>query len=549
MREKMRRAVLWLYVVCVCCAFALFLYASLVLRDEVVQTRKSIGYRYLDNDSYELVQDANTPLGLKEIYRFRNVETNQGNNNLIFYTIHQDVRVLVGDEEIYSLRPDPANRIGKSPGNSWNVIPILEQDAGKEIVVELIPVYESSLHSVPDFYFGARLSVWLHVMRRHFLALVLAVAAVIIGMVFLIFSVFNYRSGLNHWSLLMMGIFAVLLGIWKMADMSSLALVFPYTASISYLTLLALLLMVVPFVLYLKEMFAENDSLIWYLICFASIALTLASIGMHVLGFRDLRETLPYNHGLMFALSVIVLAMLAREIRLRGWNEQIRTLVIGLGACISGLMIDIIFYYRTRGTFVMVMGMSGFLVYIVLLGVKSLQEARKLMDFGKQAKQFEEMAYHDQLTGVYNRTAYADYLRKHVDHLENCMVVMMDLNDLKKCNDQYGHEAGDRYILLSSNLIQEVFADVGNCYRIGGDEFCVIMQSMEREECRRLVQDLKDRAEDYNRKHQERFQIQISCGYKAFDETMDVDLTDTLRRADKMMYHEKFAMKREHQMP
>lgn len=120
---------------------------------------------------------------------------------------------------------------------------------------------------------------------------------------------------------------------------------------------------------------------------------------------------------------------------------------------------------------------------------------------------------------------------------------MFDLNDLKKCNDTQGHEQGDRYIMCGTQIIKESFGDIGKCYRMGGDEFCVLLENVSLEECGQRVKRLKELVEEHNKAYPDEFPVQIACGYEIYDEKTDFDFGDTLRRADKMMYHEKFIMK------
>lgn len=165
------------------------------------------------------------------------------------------------------------------------------------------------------------------------------------------------------------------------------------------------------------------------------------------------------------------------------------------------------------------------------------------MRIGMKAKRYERMAYHDQLTGLYNRTAYAEHTGAKNFVPDHSIAVMFDLNDLKKCNDTQGHEQGDRYIMCGTQFIQQAFGDIGKCYRMGGDEFCVLLEGVSLEICRERVQRLKKFVEEHNKKYPEEFPVQIACGYELYDENEDFDFGDTLRRADKMMYQEKFIMK------
>ncbi|MGN0291350.1 MAG: GGDEF domain-containing protein, partial [Lachnospiraceae bacterium] len=184
-------------------------------------------------------------------------------------------------------------------------------------------------------------------------------------------------------------------------------------------------------------------------------------------------------------------------------------------------------------------------IYIIVLGVRSIENTRKLLSYGISAKKYRQLAYHDQLTGLYNRTAYTADKNKEDFSPQNYVVMMFDLNDLKHCNDTYGHEKGDNYIRKSAEFIERYFSDIGRCYRIGGDEFCVLIKDGSLELCKERLQKMRLEIQEYNQKYVEEYPIRIACGYVRYDEENDHNLEETLRRADKMMYQEKFTMKQE----
>jgi diguanylate cyclase (GGDEF)-like protein len=93
---------------------------------------------------------------------------------------------------------------------------------------------------------------------------------------------------------------------------------------------------------------------------------------------------------------------------------------------------------------------------------------------GQKAAIYKELALKDILTGLYSRNAYDEWERDN-QHPDKTAIVMLDLNNLKKCNDRYGHEAGDTYLKKASEMITNAFSQENTVYRIGGDEFCVIM--------------------------------------------------------------------------
>ena len=106
-----------------------------------------------------------------------------------------------------------------------------------------------------------------------------------------------------------------------------------------------------------------------------------------------------------------------------------------------------------------------------------------------------------------------------------------------------GHDKGDNYITTSAAIIKKCFSTIGNCYRMGGDEFCVLIKGASMSACETYAKKLEKEAIDYTKNHPEEFPIKIACGYTSYDASIDYDISDTLRRADKKMYQDKINKK------
>lgn len=544
-KEKIRCMVPGLYAACVGVVFFFFLYLCANISNQAIHKQMDTGYYKFKDYEFSHVTDDSAPLGVRDVYTMRISEVFKGGSSLIFYSLHQNVETYIDGEQVYLLRPKGSNVFGKTPGSNWNTILINQEDVGKEIQVVLSPVYESSRNIVPEFYVGSKYGIWVKIIKGDLFPFVLSLAAIVMGIVFIFFTLANYHNSEVDKSLLMLGMFSFNIGLWKMTDLSSMSLFFPFSIPLANIPFLTLMLVVIPFSLYVKELFSTKDSILWYLPCGVSLVVSGIALILQINGRADLRQTLWMSHASMVFLVLVFIAMTVWELRTVGWNKNLKTLLGCACACIAGMAVDIIAYYVSNGTSMMILGMFGFLTYITVLGVRSVKETKRLMAIGMQAKRYEEMAYHDQLTGIFNRTAYAEYIGQRDFTPDNCIVVMFDLNNLKKCNDTLGHEKGDRYILYSANLIEKVFGDIGKCYRMGGDEFCVLLKGVSVEECKKRVQKLKVEVDKCNQSNPGEFPMQIACGYKLYDNQVDYDLGDTLRRADKMMYHEKFVMKQE----
>lgn len=158
-----------------------------------------------------------------------------------------------------------------------------------------------------------------------------------------------------------------------------------------------------------------------------------------------------------------------------------------------------------------------------------------------------EQAYTDALTGVANKAAYKEYVdeldKRAASEKMKYAVVVMDINNLKKINDNFGHEFGDMLIRDASRLIQKGFQD-HIVYRIGGDEFVIIIEQAEQNECKELLGNFDNGIVVFNKNNTKYEQkIQIARGI-AFHEPDCIDsFAAIFREADHAMYENKVMQK------
>ncbi|WP_026496121.1 diguanylate cyclase domain-containing protein [Butyrivibrio sp. WCD3002] len=155
------------------------------------------------------------------------------------------------------------------------------------------------------------------------------------------------------------------------------------------------------------------------------------------------------------------------------------------------------------------------------------------------------LAFHDSLTGVKNKTAYDEAIAK-LDEIEGDKeygIVVMDANNLKKINDTYGHEKGNIYLKNACKLTCKVFKG-SPVFRIGGDEFVVILQGADYENCYKLMRDFDVEAEKHNKATANDWEkINIAKGMVKYDPETDQNAEAVFKRADARMYVAKQKMK------
>ncbi|CDB69367.1 diguanylate cyclase (GGDEF) domain protein [Eubacterium sp. CAG:252] len=119
---------------------------------------------------------------------------------------------------------------------------------------------------------------------------------------------------------------------------------------------------------------------------------------------------------------------------------------------------------------------------------------------------------------------------------------MFDLNNLKLVNGNLGHEMGDKYIEAFSALLASLQNDRISAYRVGGDEFSVIMEKTNAVEIHKVLDKLEEVVEKYNVKHN--IKISYARGYEISTRDHYYLMEELSKRADSNMYRNKQTMKR-----
>ena len=183
--------------------------------------------------------------------------------------------------------------------------------------------------------------------------------------------------------------------------------------------------------------------------------------------------------------------------------------------------------------------------------LKDKQKAEKdLRHKDEQIDQLSIETYKDALTGVGNKAAYlkrvGELNRQQTSENLEYAIVMVDINNLKAINDEHGHRAGDQYIKGCCHMICEVFKH-SPVYRIGGDEFAVLLQGSDYVNRKELCQQLRA---DYERTSAQRdvspwlrYSAAVGMAEKAADDN-SVELV--FRRADEAMYRDKVRIKKQY---
>ena len=191
------------------------------------------------------------------------------------------------------------------------------------------------------------------VLFRELPSLMICFLTIMVGVVILIYCIIIKRRGdvgKSVVTLMHLGTFAAFLGIWSSNESSCLSMVFGKSLFSTYLAYLSLMLMVPPFILFTRDMFADKDHVIWKVCCFMSLTDIVGTTLLQVFQIYDYKETLWGMHVTCIFFMFVVIYMAVKEARQGVLTKEMKINVLSLILIIFGFVFDLVIYYITKGS-------------------------------------------------------------------------------------------------------------------------------------------------------------------------------------------------------
>jgi diguanylate cyclase (GGDEF)-like protein len=160
-----------------------------------------------------------------------------------------------------------------------------------------------------------------------------------------------------------------------------------------------------------------------------------------------------------------------------------------------------------------------------------------------QEERIRHQAYHDSLTGLPNRASFAEHLDEAMRRAKRAgwplALLFLDLDNFKRVNDSLGHDAGDRLLRVAAERIRRAVREADMLFRMGGDEFTVLLEDVRGPEEAAMVSSrvLEAMAEPLQLQHHE-ISVTASIGIALYPRD-DVVAERLLKSADTAMYRAK----------
>lgn len=157
--------------------------------------------------------------------------------------------------------------------------------------------------------------------------------------------------------------------------------------------------------------------------------------------------------------------------------------------------------------------------------------------------QLIELSITDNLTKLHNRRGFftlgKQQIRLAKRNKSDLLLFFIDLNQLKKVNDQYGHAAGDQALKDTATILKQTFRDSDVIARVGGDEFAVLAVDASLNQAQAIIERLRKNTRSFRAQITRKYHLNFSIGVAAWKRHPPQNLSDLIKKADAAMYQQK----------
>lgn len=528
MKQSVRhnRAAVMLFALTILLFFSFFIYMLICERVSIFQPEQTHSYNVLTELNQSIQYDDTAPVGVRKIYQgILDPELSQ-ESCLCFNIAHHSIQVYFDDVQVYELAGSPNNHIGKNVSSNWCSIHVGQTHAGKTVRVILTPLLEAALDKEPEFLLGSHYAIAMDVLIGEIPILILSALCILMGLfVVLVALYFCLVMKTGNSSIVYLGFFSMVIGLWKLTDLQSMSLLFPtYAMPMGYVSVGSLFLTGLCLLMYFYTLFVnQRQGALLILSCGASL-LCLYVLAMQVFGITELRQNLVFSHVLLIiSVLSLPLAAVVNKIAYKTWGvigpwRLLMVLFVGIG-------LDLLFYYKYDRNGLMSFSILSLIIYMMIVFLKSVQESTRKV-------------YTDSRTGLENRNRWNELMYGDIPLPEPYGILVIDLNGLKHVNDTLGHDAGDRMIHALSGILRNTLPRNSVICRWGGDEFTILLTGITRPQLDSQIRILLETMETYNADNPD-LPIYFAIGAALSSEHTGTSRAEIFRLADEEMYRDK----------
>ncbi len=453
------------------------------------------------------------------------------------------VEVYLGEERIYSYGLDKV-WADKMVGSGYHFIELPEDCEGKRLLIRMVINEDNAFTSIRPLRCVKTGKILVDFSSRNAVVFFIAVFLIMLGMLLTVIGLFTAVVNKSGFGLTAIGLFSATVGLWTMCTNGLFTLFAVDRTLCTNLEYISLYLAPVTVGLVFWDMRKDDNG--WRNVTVAVgtsmlVDFFVVAAILHATNSMRFPATLLWFQVIGFIGVLILIVGGILTVKQKTYSEKIvaaGVIVVFVAVALDFARFNIQKYVfpnsqMLQNSFIPI----GALLFVILLIASYLVHLYDMVITNAEREALTKLAYHDPLTGLFNRAMSYEAFARIEQSKEKASLVSLDLNGLKSVNDSFGHDEGDKFLKRITHILERSFEDVGTCYRIGGDEFLVIVPEAKKEE---LEGSLKKFAENTAKASEySEYPISAAYGVATVGEAEEDSLQATMAIADKRMYEMK----------
>lgn len=447
------------------------------------------------------------------------------------------VRIYAGDQLIYQYSDSNFHRNDQMKSKLSCDARIPEQGKKGTVIKIIYQNGSNGIYDLDDILVGRGDVVMGFHVQQEIVGIVMIAIMFFLSFVALTTGIYLKHFKLNSTRFLNIAAFLALSGIWFLSDSALAQEYTSFPALTGMISFYAFMLMSVPMVHFVKNTLKFEKYKVLDVINLLFYANALIQGILNKCLKIHMVHMLFVTHVLLFIAVITIVVLMIEEYR-RTKDSELKIIMNAFGIMAVAGVLSLCMYWKLEIPFYGTIFEVGVLIFEQLLLTSIFVNLVEQAKTRSELEVYERLLKEDRMTGINNRTAFEEQLQDIEDHAQdydNAALIFMDVDGLKNTNDLYGHNAGDELIISAALCIKNVFATYGKCYRIGGDEFGVlIFDSIENMD--ELLKQMDQEIIKYNRNN--RYYLSIARGVSFLKDTegKQKKISDWKYEADQDMY-------------
>ena len=459
-------------------------------------------------------------------------------------TSQQTLTVSVEGQVLFSIQ-QPKQQNLRSPGSAWQLIRIPQEMAGKEISLTFDSPFANFAGILNAIVYGSKSAVMYDLWHQYGAGFLLSCLIALCGTVLIAGDLaLGHLQSKDH-GLLWLGLFAVLTGWWLLTESRMLQFFIDNAFVVTRLVFYVLMLFPIPLVQFVHQTYHLHWQRRYRFLLVLLGSNFLFSVLLQWLGICDMIQLLALTHTCIGIVCAVLVGSIVEDV-LRYKNQRAKRLLAATLVFSTFGILELVAFYTNQFNRTSFWLRLGILCFILFVATDAQRVIRHNLQKSREAAYYEKMAYQDFLTKGHNQAAYLRDVEQwcsQPERTQGMSVLFFDLNNLKTINDTCGHAAGDEALIHCYHCILKAFGTLGECYRVGGDEFVALLPACDA----RLLENAKRdfcqavAAVDTDTP----YPFEVAMGQADVQEQDEKTFAEALRRADRRMYQCKSEQKEE----